>query len=51
MLYVCARDVMDVVFNVCIVRAWSCRCSCMGSVSVRHAYVICLCLVCILWQF
>ena len=32
--------------------AWSCRCSCMGSVSVcRHAAVVCLCLVCILWQF
>ena len=31
---------------------WSCRCSCMGSMSVfRHAYVVCLCLVCILWQF
>ena len=26
---------MDVVFSVCIVRCgWSCRCSCMGSVSV-----------------
>ena len=31
--------------------AWSCRCSCMGSVSVCHADVVCLCLVCILWQF
>ena len=31
--------------------AWSCRCSCMGSVSFRHADVVCLCLVCILWQF
>ena len=29
--------------------AWSCRCSCMASV-FRHAYVVCLCLVCILWQ-
>ena len=33
-LYVCVRGVMDVVFSVCIVTAWSCRCSCMGSVSV-----------------
>ena len=32
--------------------AWSCKCSCMGSVSVfRHADVVCLCLVCIMWQF
>ena len=28
--------------------AWSCRCSCMGSMS---ADVVCLCHVCILWQF
>ena len=32
MVCVCVGDVMDVVFSVCIV--WSCRCSCMGSVSV-----------------
>ena len=36
MLCVCVVDVMDVVFSVCIV---SCRCSCMGSVSV--SYVLC----------
>ena len=29
--------------------AWSCRYSCMGSVT--HADVVCLCLVGILWQF
>ena len=29
----CRGDVMDVVFSVCI-EAWSCRCSCMESVSV-----------------
>ena len=29
--------------------AWSCRCSCMGSMSV--ADVVCLSLVCIMWQF
>ena len=35
MLCTCVVDVMDVVFSVCIVRrGWSCRCSCMGSVSV-----------------
>ena len=34
MLCVCVGDVMDVVFSVCIEMAWSCRCSCMGSVSV-----------------
>ena len=51
MLYVCVRDVMDVVFSVCIVRR--------GAVGARvwevrvfgHAYVVCLCLMCILWQF
>ena len=34
MLCVCVGDVMDVVFSVCNCEAWSCRCSCMGSVSV-----------------
>ena len=29
--------------------AWSCRCSCMGIMSVLSCR--CLCLVCILWQF
>ena len=51
MLYVCVSGMMDVVFSVGIVtrgavgaRVWE--------VSVfRHAYVVCLCLVCILWQF
>ena len=32
MLCVCVRDVMDVFCLYC--EAWSCRCSCMGSVSV-----------------
>ena len=32
MLCVCVKGVMDVVFFVCI--AWSCRCSCKGSMSV-----------------
>ena len=43
MLYVCVRDVMDVVFSVCIVKR--------GAVGTGHADVICLCRVCILWQF
>ena len=34
MLCVCVGDVIDGVFSVFIVRACSCRCSCMGSVSV-----------------
>ena len=33
MLCVCVVDVMDVVFCL-YCDAWSCRCSCMGSVSV-----------------
>ena len=42
--YVCVGDVMDVVFSVCIVRR--------GAVGVRvWADVVCLCLMCILWQF
>ena len=32
MLYVCVRGVIDVFCLYC--DAWSCRCSCMGSVSV-----------------
>ena len=32
MLYFCVRDVMDVFCLYC--DAWSCRCSCMGSMSV-----------------
>ena len=36
MLCVCIRGVMDVVFSVCI---------------VTRGAVVCLCLVCILWQF
>ena len=38
---VCVGDVMNVVFSVC--EAWSCRCSCMGSVSVSS----CRCCVCV----
>ena len=42
MLCVCVGDVMDVVFSVCIVRR--------GAVGAR-VWGVCLCLVCILWQF
>ena len=54
MLYVCVRRVMDVVFFCLYCDAWSCRCSCMGIISVssmQMLYVCVLCLVCILWQF
>ena len=34
MLYVCVRGVMDVAFFCLYCDAWSCRCSCMGSMSV-----------------
>ena len=48
MLCVCVVDVMDVVFSVCIVRREA-----VGARvwEVCHAYVVCVCLVCILWQF
>ena len=48
MLYVCVRGVMDVVFCL-YCDAWSCRCSCMGSMSVspcRCCYVCVLCVSC-----
>ena len=51
MLYICVRGVMDAVFSVCIVTG--------GAVGDRvcevwvfcHSDVVCLCLVCIIWQF
>ena len=50
MLWVCVVDEMDVVISVCIVRrgavdtgVWVGRVFC-------HAYVVCLCIVCIMWQ-
>ena len=44
MLYVCVRGVMDVVFLCLYCDAWSCRCSCMGSMSVlcRCMFVSCV---------
>ena len=47
MLYVCVKGVVFCLYC----DAWSCRCSCMGSMSFRHADDVCLCRVCILWQF
>ena len=44
------RDVMDVVFSVCIVRREAVGARVWGVLVFRHAGV-CLCLVCILWQF
>ena len=49
--YVCVREVMDIVFSVCFVRRGAVGAR-VWEVSVfRHADVVCLCLVCILWQF
>ena len=51
MLYVCVRDVMNVVFSVCIVRRGGCRCSCMGIVGVS-SFICCMFVsFVILWQF
>ena len=49
MLCVCVGDVMDVVFSVCIVRPWSCRCSCMGSVSVSSCRFVFMSVVVTVW--
>ena len=51
MLCVCVGDVMDVVFSVCIVRRGAVGARVWGVWVFRHAYVVRLCLVCILWQF
>ena len=45
MLYVCVRGVMDVVFCV-YCDAWSCKCSCMGSMSVSSC-IWCMCVSCV----
>ena len=42
---------MDVVFSVCIVRRGAVSARVWGVWVFRHANVVCLCLVCILWQF
>ena len=51
MLCVSVGDVMDVVFSVCIVRRGVVCARVGGGRVFRHADVVCLCLVCILWQF
>ena len=51
MLCVCVGDVRDVVFSVCIVRRGSICARVWGVCVFRHAYIVYLCLVCILWQF
>ena len=43
--------VMDVVFYVCIVTRGALGARAWEVWVFRHAYVVCLCLVCILWQF
>ena len=42
MLYICVRGVMDVVFFGLYCDAWSCRCSCMGSMSVLSCRYVCV---------
>ena len=51
MLYVCVVDVMDDVFSVCIVRCGTVGARVWEVLVFRHANVVCLCLVCIMWQF
>ena len=51
MLYVCVRGVIDVVFSVYIVTRGAVGARVWKVWAFRHADVVCLCLVCILWQF
>ena len=51
MLYVCVSGVMDVVFYVRIVTRGAVGAQVWGVWVFRHADVVCLCLVYILWQF
>ena len=51
MLYVCVRGATDVVFSVCIVTRGSVGARVWEVWVFRYADVVCLCLVCILWQF
>ena len=51
MLRVCVVDVKDVVFSVCIVTRGTVGACVWEVLLFRHADVVCLCLVCILWQF
>ena len=44
MLYVCVSGVLDVEFSDC--DAWSCWCSCMGSVSVSSC-IFCMFVPCV----
>ena len=49
--HVCVRGVMDVVFSVCIVTRGALGACVWEVCAFRHADVVCLCLLCILWQF
>ena len=50
MLYVCVGDITDVVFSVCMVTRGAVG-DCVWEVRVfRHADVVCVYLMCILWQ-
>ena len=50
MLYVCVRGVMDIGFYVCIVTRGAVGARVWEVCVFRHAYVVCVCLVCILCQ-
>ena len=51
MLYVCVRGVMDIVIYVCILMRGAVDARVWEVLVFRHAYVVCLCVVCIPWQF
>ena len=51
MLCVCVGDVMNVVFYVCIVSRGAVGARVWEVLVFRHADVVCLCIMVILWKF
>ena len=51
MLYVCVRGVMNDVFSVCFMTRGAVGARVWEVQVFRHADGVCLCLVCIMWQF
>ena len=50
-MYICVKDMIYVMFSVCIVRRGAVDARVCEVLVFRHGYVVCVCVVCILWQF